>query len=156
MGLDKLKHGEDLDRAVAALRASGRPVVLTNGCFDILHPGHIRYLRAARRLGGALVVAVNTDASVRRLKGPRRPIQPEGERAEILCALEMVDLVTLFDEDTPLALVCRLLPDVLAKGGDWPVDKIVGHAEVLANGGKVFSLPFEEGFSSSTLIEGAR
>lgn len=156
MGLEKLKHGGDLDRAVAAMRASGRPVVLTNGCFDLLHPGHIRYLRAARRLGGALVVAVNTDASVRRLKGPRRPIQPEGERAEILCALEMVDLVTLFDEDTPLELVRRLLPDVLAKGGDWPVERIVGHAEVLANGGRVYSLPFEKGFSSSTLIEEAR
>ncbi|MBP7865072.1 MAG: D-glycero-beta-D-manno-heptose 1-phosphate adenylyltransferase [Acidobacteria bacterium] len=156
MGLEKLKHGGDLDRAVAALRAAGRTVVFTNGCFDLLHPGHIRYLRAARRLGGALLVAVNTDASIRRLKGPSRPVQPEGDRAEILCALEMVDLVTLFDEDTPLDLIRRLLPDVLAKGGDWPVERIVGHAEVLANGGRVFSLPFEEGFSSSSLIDGAR
>jgi D-beta-D-heptose 7-phosphate kinase/D-beta-D-heptose 1-phosphate adenosyltransferase len=127
-------------------------VVFTNGCFDLLHPGHIRYLREAAALGDALVVAVNSDASVRRLKGPARPIQVEAERAEILAGLEMVSFVTIFDDDTPLDVIRALKPNVLVKGGDWTPDRIVGREDVEAAGGTVRSLPFAPGFSSSRLI----
>lgn len=128
-------------------------VVFTNGCFDILHVGHARYLRDARALGDVLVVGVNTDASVKRLKGPERPIQNEGDRAELLAALGCVDYVTLFDEETPRELIEQLAPDVLVKGGDWPVEKIEGSKFVLARGGEVKSLPFHPGHSTTQLIE---
>lgn len=120
-----------------------RPLVFTNGCFDILHRGHVTYLAQARSKGAALVLALNTDASVRRLgKGGDRPVNPLENRAAVAAALESVDLVTWFDEDTPAALIEAVRPEVLVKGGDWAVDKIVGSAETLARGGQVFSIPF--------------
>jgi D-beta-D-heptose 7-phosphate kinase/D-beta-D-heptose 1-phosphate adenosyltransferase len=127
--------------------------VFTNGCFDLLHPGHVRYLRAARQLGDVLVVALNGDASVRRLKGAGRPLAPLADRCEVIAALEMVDYVTTFSADTPRALIRRLQPDVLVKGGDWPVDRIVGADVVLAAGGQVRSLPFTPGYSTTRLAE---
>lgn len=128
-------------------------VVFTNGCFDILHVGHTRYLRDARALGDLLVVGCNSDASVKRLKGPERPIQNEEDRAEILASLNAVDYVVIFEEDTPQELIEKVAPDVLVKGGDWPVEKIVGHKFVLARGGEVKSLPFHPGHSTTSLIE---
>ncbi len=135
------------------LRRRGARVVFTNGCFDLLHPGHVRYLRAARALGEVLVVAVNSDASVRRIKGPKRPFVPAEDRAEIVAALEMVDYVMIFEEDTPLSLIEQIAPDVLVKGGDWPADTIVGASVVRARGGTVLSLPYAPGYSTSALIE---
>ncbi len=135
------------------LRQAGRRVVFTNGCFDLIHPGHVNYLRQARRLGDALIVALNSDRSVRELKGERRPILNQDERAEVIAAFECVDYVTIFDEPTPREIIAALLPDVLVKGGDWGVDQIVGREEVEAAGGKVPSLPFIEGCSTSDVIE---
>ena len=137
----------------ARLRRLGRRVVFTNGCFDLIHPGHIRYLQEARRLGDALIVALNSDSSVRELKGASRPILDQNERAEVMAALGCVDYVTIFDEPTPREIVAALLPDVLVKGGDWGVDRIVGRDEVEAAGGKVLSLPFVEGCSTTDLVE---
>ncbi len=127
--------------------------VFTNGCFDLLHVGHIRYLQEARSLGDRLVVALNTDASVQKLKGPSRPLQQELDRAEIIAALACVDFVTLFGEETPLQLIELLSPDVLVKGGDWSPDKIVGAKHVLSLGGIVKSLAFQPGRSTSSIIE---
>ncbi len=147
----------ELKRRLDHLRAAGRRVVFTNGCFDLLHPGHVRYLAEARQLGDVLVVGVNTDASVRRLnKAPNRPINPESDRAEVLAALASVDFVTLFDDDTPLALIHLLEPDVLVKGGDWRPDQIVGADFVHARGGEVRSLPFAEGYSTTNLLDRIR
>jgi D-beta-D-heptose 7-phosphate kinase/D-beta-D-heptose 1-phosphate adenosyltransferase len=137
---------------VARLRETGGRVVFTNGVFDLLHPGHIRYLQDARRLGDALIVAVNSDRSVRALKGHGRPIVPEAERAEVVAALESVDAVVVFDEDTPLRMVSRLQPDVLVKGADWPADQIVGRDIVEARGGQVIRIPIAEGYSTSAII----
>jgi D-beta-D-heptose 7-phosphate kinase/D-beta-D-heptose 1-phosphate adenosyltransferase len=137
----------------ARLGREGRRVVFTNGCFDLIHPGHVRYLQEARRLGDALIVALNSDRSVRELKGDKRPILDQGERAEVMAALGCVDYVTIFDESTPRAIVAALLPDVLVKGGDWGLDRIVGRDEVEAAGGKVLSLPFVDGRSTTDLIE---
>jgi rfaE bifunctional protein nucleotidyltransferase chain/domain len=148
-----------LERAyelVDELKRRGLHVVLTNGCFDLLHPGHTRLLTEARKLGDALVVAINSDRSVRALKGPGRPLQPEAERAEILAALGSVDYVTTFDDLTPQAVIARMLPDVLVKGGDWGPDQIVGRAEVEAAGGRVIPIPMVEGYSTTALIEAAR
>ncbi|MGH9779915.1 MAG: D-glycero-beta-D-manno-heptose 1-phosphate adenylyltransferase [Candidatus Acidiferrales bacterium] len=131
-------------------------VVFTNGCFDLLHPGHVRLLQHARQLGDALVVGLNSDASVRRLKGDSRPLVPEAGRAEVLAALECVDVVTVFDEDTPRELIAALRPDVLVKGGDWKPDQIVGREEVEAAGGRVVVVPYVEGYSTSALIERMR
>lgn len=128
-------------------------VVFTNGCFDILHVGHTRYLRDARELGDLLVVGLNSDESVRRLKGPERPIQCEQDRAEVLASLGAVDYVVVFTEDTPRDLIEKVDPDVLVKGGDWPVEKIEGAKFVLAKGGEVKSLPFHPGHSTTSLIE---
>lgn len=130
-----------------------KQVVFTNGCFDLLHVGHVRYLKEAKKQGDILVVGVNTDASVKRLKGPLRPIQIEQDRAEILAALECVDFVTLFDEDTPLNLIKALKPQVLVKGGDWKPEQIVGSDVVLATGGKVLSLNFVDGRSTTNIIK---
>lgn len=145
-----------LDRAEAVERY-GRPrtevVVFTNGCFDVLHRGHVEYLDRARRLGDRLVVGVNTDASVRRLKGSDRPLVDQEDRARLLAALECVDGVVLFDEDTPRALIASLLPDVLAKGGDYVPEDIVGREEVVESGGRVEVIPFVEGYSTTDLIE---
>ncbi|HYO63735.1 MAG TPA: D-glycero-beta-D-manno-heptose 1-phosphate adenylyltransferase [Pyrinomonadaceae bacterium] len=137
----------------ARLRAEGRRLVFTNGCFDILHVGHVRYLSAARRLGDALLVAINSDRSVRELKGAGRPVMPEAERAEMLAALAAVDFVTVFDELSPRALIAEVLPDVLVKGGDYGLDEIHGREEVEAAGGRVLALPFVEGASTTSVIE---
>jgi D-beta-D-heptose 7-phosphate kinase/D-beta-D-heptose 1-phosphate adenosyltransferase len=143
---------EQAVRMVERLRSAGKAVVFTNGVFDLLHPGHVRYLRRARALGDVLVVGLNTDASVRRNKGPRRPVNPEGERAEVLAALACVDAVVLFDEDTPAGIVRALQPDVLVKGADWPADQIVGRETVEARGGRVERVPVEAGHSTSAII----
>ncbi len=141
---------------VRTWRDEGRRVVFTNGVFDILHPGHLRYLQAARREGDALVVAVNSDRSVRANKGPSRPINGEHERAEVLAALACVDAVVIFDGETPEGIVRRLQPDILVKGADWPADQIVGRDVVEARGGRVVRMPVERGFSTSTIIERVR
>jgi D-beta-D-heptose 7-phosphate kinase/D-beta-D-heptose 1-phosphate adenosyltransferase len=138
------------------MKRAGKRLVFTNGCFDLLHAGHVRYLSEARALGDALVVALNSDRSVRRLKGEGRPILNEQERAEVIAALEAVDYVIIFDEETPRELIAALLPDVLVKGGDWPLDEIVGRDEVEAAGGRVLSLPYVEGSSTTDIIERIR
>jgi len=145
-----------LQRFVREARAAGRRIVFTNGVFDLLHPGHVRYLQAARAYGDALIVGLNSDASVRRNKGPGRPINPEAERAEILAALACVDAVSIFDEDTPAEIIRRVQPDTLVKGSDWPADQIVGRDTVEARGGQVILEPMEQGHSTSSLIDKAR
>ena len=140
-------------RRVAEAKRAGKRVVFTNGCYDLLHPGHIRLLEAARELGDILVLALNSDRSVRENKGASRPIIPENERAEIAAALAAVDCVVLFDEPTPREIIARVLPDVLVKGGDWGADEIVGREEVEAAGGRVVSIPLEPGYSTSAIIE---
>ncbi len=150
----KVCEPADIERAVAGLP---RPVVFTNGCFDLLHRGHVTYLAQARALGASLVVGANTDASVRRLgKGADRPLNALADRVAVLAALESVSLVTWFDEDTPLELILRVRPDVLVKGGDWANDRIVGAREVLGWGGQVHSIPFLHQTSTSALIERMR
>ncbi|HXF05117.1 MAG TPA: D-glycero-beta-D-manno-heptose 1-phosphate adenylyltransferase [Blastocatellia bacterium] len=135
------------------LRQRGKRVVFTNGCFDLLHPGHVRLLAEAKHLGDVLIVALNSDRSVRQLKGAGRPILSQEERCEIVAALEMVDYVTTFDELTPRELIRKLLPDVLVKGGDWSIEEIVGREDVQAHGGQVLSLPFVPGYSTTRMIE---
>lgn len=134
------------------LKLAGKRVVFTNGCFDLLHPGHVRYLQQARALGEVLIVALNSDRSVRELKGPGRPILTEAERSEVMAALGCVDYVMVFDDPTPRETIAALLPDILVKGGDWGVDRIVGREEVEAAGGQVLSLPFVEGCSTTDVI----
>jgi D-beta-D-heptose 7-phosphate kinase/D-beta-D-heptose 1-phosphate adenosyltransferase len=138
------------------LQADGRRVVFTNGVFDLLHPGHVRYLRRARRLGDALVVGINSDRSVRANKGEGRPIVPEAERAEIMAALDCVDGVVIFDEETPREIVAALGPDVLVKGADWPADAIVGRDLVEARGGVVVRVPVEPGYSTTGIVRKVR
>jgi D-beta-D-heptose 7-phosphate kinase/D-beta-D-heptose 1-phosphate adenosyltransferase len=138
---------------VADVRARGGTVVFTNGVFDLLHPGHVRYLRDARALGDVLLVALNSDRSVRAIKGRSRPVNPEGERAEVLAALACVDAVVVFDEETPHAIVSRIRPDVLVKGADWAADSIVGRDIVEARGGRVVRIPLAAGYSTSELIQ---
>ncbi len=141
----------------AAERAAGRRVVFTNGVFDVLHPGHTRYLQDARSRGDALVVAVNSDRSVRAQdKGPDRPINPEAERAELLAALAAVDAVVVFDEDTPLAIITAIQPDVLVKGADWASDAIVGREVVEGRGGQVVRIPLAPGYSTTAILARAR
>ncbi len=135
------------------LGRQGRRVVFTNGVFDILHPGHVRYLTAARGHGDALVVAVNSDRSVRANKGPARPVHPEAERAEVITALAVVDAAVIFDEDTPHAIISAIQPDVLVKGADWPADQIVGRDTVEARGGVVIRVPVEEGHSTTNVLK---
>lgn len=147
LSLDQLQIERD------RLRQTGKKVVFTNGCFDLLHPGHVRYLQQARALGDALIVALNSDRSVRELKGDKRPILNESERAEVMAALACVDYVTVFDEPTPREIISALLPDILVKGGDWSIDNIVGREEVEAAGGQVMSLPFVDGCSTTDVIE---
>lgn len=145
--------------AVALCRqaqAQGKKVVFTNGCFDLLHAGHVRYLEAAKALGDCLVVGLNSDASVRRLKGEGRPLNPQEDRAEVLAGLAAVDVVVVFEEDTPAELIAEVLPDVLVKGADWPEDKIVGAEVVKARGGKVVRIPLLEGRSTSALLRAIR
>jgi D-beta-D-heptose 7-phosphate kinase/D-beta-D-heptose 1-phosphate adenosyltransferase len=155
MAVEKILSLEQAYEVVEELKRQGKRVVFTNGCFDLLHPGHVRYLAQARKLGDALLVAVNSDSGVRAIKGLGRPILPEGERAEILAALECVDYVTIFSDLTPQAVIARMLPQVLVKGGDWGPDEIVGRAEVEAAGGKVVSIPAVPGFSTSAIIQAA-
>jgi D-glycero-beta-D-manno-heptose 1-phosphate adenylyltransferase len=131
-------------------------IVFTNGCFDLLHPGHIRTLEAARNLGDVLVVGLNSDRGVRELKGPDRPVLPEQERAEILAALECVDAVVIFDEPTPREIIAALLPDILVKGGDWASDQIVGREEVEAAGGRVVSIAIAPGYSTTAILDKIR
>jgi rfaE bifunctional protein nucleotidyltransferase chain/domain len=138
---------------VEDLRRAGKTIVFTNGVFDLLHPGHIRYLQDARRQGDALIVGVNSDRSVRDIKGPDRPITPERERAEVVAALACVDAVVVFDEPDPLQLIQLLQPDVLVKGADWPADRIIGREVVEARGGRTVRIPLAEGYSSSAIIE---
>lgn len=128
-------------------------LVFTNGCFDILHLGHITYLAQARQLGDALVVGLNSDASVRRLKGPSRPVNDQNARAQLLAALEFVDYVVVFEEDTPFNVITQVIPDVLVKGGDYSIDNIVGADFVMQNGGEVLTVPFVNGFSTTSIIE---
>ena len=146
------------DAAAFAERArrAGRRVVFTNGVFDLLHPGHIRYLQQARALGDLLIIGLNSDASVRRNKGPERPINNEDERAEILAALECVDAVTVFDEDTPADIITAIQPDILVKGADWAEDSIVGRETVEASGGAVVRVPIEQGYSTTEIIRRIR
>jgi D-glycero-beta-D-manno-heptose 1-phosphate adenylyltransferase len=141
---------------VERVRADRRRIVFTNGVFDLLHPGHLRYLQTARAEGDALIVGVNSDRSVRALKGPARPIHPETERAEIIAALRAVDAAVVFDEDTPHEIIAMLLPDVLVKGADWPADQIVGRAVVEGRGGRVVRVPVEPGYSTTRLIDRMR
>lgn len=148
----KILSLNDLLSTRAQLRRAGQRLVFTNGCFDILHVGHVRYLQAARTLGDALIVAVNSDASVRELKGAQRPIVPQAERAEMLAALGCVDYVTVFEELSPRTLIAELLPDVLVKGGDWALDEIHGREEVEAAGGRVLPLPYIAGRSTTDII----
>jgi D-beta-D-heptose 7-phosphate kinase/D-beta-D-heptose 1-phosphate adenosyltransferase len=149
----------NIDDAVAwreELGRQGRRVVFTNGVFDILHPGHVRYLAEARRHGDALIVAVNSDRSVRANKGPERPVHPEAERAEVVAALAVVDVAVIFDEDTPHAIISAIQPDVLVKGADWPADQIVGRDIVEARGGVVIRVPVEEGHSTTGVLRKLR
>ena len=134
-------------------RARGQRIVFTNGVFDLLHPGHLRYLQQARALGDALIVGVNSDRSVRANKGPSRPVTPEAERAEVLSALACVDAAVIFDEETPSQLIAALQPDVLAKGADWAEDAIVGRDIVEARGGRVVRIPVEQGHSTTAIVE---
>ncbi|RLB19101.1 MAG: D-glycero-beta-D-manno-heptose 1-phosphate adenylyltransferase [Deltaproteobacteria bacterium] len=150
---EKIKSLEEVQRECADLRAAGKKIAFTNGCFDILHPGHTRYLYKARASADFLVVALNSDASLKALKGPGRPILPEEARAELLAALGFVDAVVIFDEDTPLKLIKKLLPDVLVKGADWSEEEIVGADVVKEAGGEVKRIPVVEGFSTSSIVE---
>jgi rfaE bifunctional protein nucleotidyltransferase chain/domain len=148
---------DDAVALVAKARSSGQRIVFTNGVFDVLHPGHIRYLRDARALGDLLIVGVNSDRSVRALnKAPDRPINPENERAEVLAALASVDAVVVFDEDTPHAIITALQPDVLVKGADWGADAIVGRDVVEARGGKVVRIELAKGYSTTAIVERIR
>ncbi|MDR1084237.1 MAG: adenylyltransferase/cytidyltransferase family protein [Deltaproteobacteria bacterium] len=150
---DKITTQEQAALWRTELLALKKVLVMTNGCFDLLHPGHLCYLEEARQLGDYLLVAVNSDDSISRLKGPQRPIRPEKERCLMLAGLEMVSRVVLFSEDTPFNLIELLKPDILVKGGDWPPDKIVGGPETLARGGLVRSLSLLDGYSTTNLIE---
>jgi len=149
----KIKDLSSMREEIDRLKGLGKKIVFTNGCFDILHPGHTRYLWAARQLGDYLVVAVNSDRSVREIKGRGRPVTPQQDRTEVLAALEFVDGVVVFDEDNPLKVIRHLMPDVLVKGGDWPEDKIIGADVVKEAGGEVERIPFESGYSTTGLIE---
>jgi D-beta-D-heptose 7-phosphate kinase/D-beta-D-heptose 1-phosphate adenosyltransferase len=151
--LNKIKTADELRPLLEILRGTGKKIVFTNGCFDLIHTGHVRYLAKARSYGDLLVVALNSDSSVRQLKGEKRPINSQADRAETLAALECVGFVTIFEELDPHRVISKLQPDVLVKGGDWPVEKIVGRDVVEARGGKVISTGFVEGASTTGIIE---
>jgi len=155
-GAERVLSREQAVQLVGRLRASGARIVFTNGVFDLLHPGHVRYLQEARGYGDALVVGLNSDASVRRNKGDGRPIVRGNERAEALAALACVDAVVQFDEDTPAEIISAVQPDVLVKGADWPADQIVGRDSVEARGGRVIRVAVEPGYSTTALIERIR
>lgn len=150
--MDAVKTRDELVAIVKELKAKGKKVVFTNGCFDILHAGHVDYLNKAKESGDVLIVGLNSDSSVRRIKGEKRPVVNQNERAFIIANLKAVDLVTFFDEDTPEELINAVIPDILVKGADWPIDKIVGKDVVLANGGEVKSIKFVNEQSTSNII----
>jgi rfaE bifunctional protein nucleotidyltransferase chain/domain len=149
----KIKEFPEARKEVERLRGKGKRIVFTNGCFDILHVGHARYLYAARKLGDLLIVAVNSDRSVKAIKGPDRPVMSQSERSEMLAILECVDMVVIFDEDNPMEVIRYLMPDILVKGGDWKEEDIIGADVVKAAGGQVRSIPYIKGFSSSGIIK---
>jgi rfaE bifunctional protein nucleotidyltransferase chain/domain len=150
---EKLKSLDELSAIAAAARAEGQTVVFTNGCFDLLHRGHVHTLRRAKAAGDVLIVAINSDRSVKSIKAPQRPILPETDRVELIAAMEMVDYVILFDEPDPYKLIASIKPQVLAKGGDWSSEKIIGAEIVEAAGGRVEVIPYLEGFSTTEIIE---
>ncbi len=154
--MGKILSQDELVQATAREKRAGRRVVFTNGCFDLLHPGHVRCLAEARALGDVLVVAVNSDRSVRGNKGPERPLVAEQDRAEVLAALAAVDYVTIFDEPTPRELISRVLPSVLVKGADWPLEQVAGREEVEAAGGRVVSIPLASGYSTTNIVQRIR
>jgi rfaE bifunctional protein nucleotidyltransferase chain/domain len=154
--MGKIVSQEELIQVTAREKRAGRRVVFTNGCFDLLHPGHVRCLADARALGDILIVAVNSDHSVRGNKGPERPLVGEQDRAEVLAALASVDYVTIFDEPTPRELISRVLPSVLVKGADWALDQVAGREEVEAAGGRVVSVPLAPGYSTTTIVQRIR
>lgn len=156
MGTARLLTRTDAVAMIERLRAARQTIVFTNGVFDLLHLGHVRYLEAARALGDTLIVGLNGDASVRRNKGPERPITPQEERAEILLALSAVDAVVIFDEDTPAEIIDALQPDILVKGADWAADRIIGRDTVEARNGRVVRIPLEPGHSTTSIVERVR
>jgi len=147
-----IMNREKLKKAVNSLKKAGKKVVFTNGCYDLLHVGHIRLLQSARKKGDILIVAINSDASVRRIKGDKRPLVNQKERAETLAALECIDIVTVFNEDDPFNIIKDIMPDILVKGGDWPLDKIIGSDIVIKNGGKVMNIKYQAGKSTTNLV----
>jgi len=147
-----IMNREKLKKTVNSLKKAGKKVVFTNGCYDLLHVGHIRLLQSARKKGDILIVAINSDASVRRIKGDKRPLVKQSERAETLAALECVDIVTVFNEDDPFNIIKDIMPDILVKGGDWPLDKIIGSDIVIKNGGKVMNIKYQAGKSTTNLV----
>ena len=154
--MNKILERNILKDKLETLRQEGKKIAFTNGCFDILHVGHVRYLREASKTADVLVLALNSDSSVRSIKGIKRPLVPEQERAEVLAALEFIDFVTIFDELTPLELITYLKPDFLIKGGDWPEEKVVGREEIKQWGGKVAIIPEVEGKSTTNIVEKIR
>ena len=153
---DKIKTQKELKRVIAYLKKQGKKIVFTNGCFDILHYGHIKYLQDAKGLADVLVLGLNSDSSVKKIKGLARPINKQLDRARVLSALSCVDYLTIFSEDTPLRLIRLIQPDVLVKGGDWQTEKIVGADFVKARGGKVLAIPYIKGYSTTKLINKIR
>ncbi len=154
--MDKIVTREQLQQRLRQLRREGKTIVFTNGCFDILHVGHVRYLREAKKLGEVLVLALNSDASVRAIKGEKRPLVPEDERADIMAALACIDYVVIFSEPTPQGLIEYLQPDILVKGGDWTEDAIAGADFVKAAGGRVVTIPLTAGRSTTNIVEKIR
>lgn len=151
--MSKIKDLKILARILFALRSKGKKIVFTNGCFDILHVGHVDYLSKARRLGDVLVVGLNSDSSVKKIKGKGRPINKESDRAKVLSSLYFVDYITSFNETTPENLIKKVRPDILVKGGDWKIEDIVGGSFVRSYGGKIKSIPFVKGYSTTSIIE---
>ena len=149
----KLKSLDELIATAAQARKNGQTVVFTNGCFDLVHRGHVHILRQAKAAGDLLIVALNSDQSVKEIKGPKRPIMPEADRIELIAAMEMVDYVVLFDEPDPTQLIAAIQPDVLVKGADWSADRVVGAELVEKSGGRVIRIPYLQGFSTSEIIE---
>ncbi|MBN1545155.1 MAG: D-glycero-beta-D-manno-heptose 1-phosphate adenylyltransferase [Syntrophaceae bacterium] len=154
--MGKILSRNALKTEIDALHRQGKKIAFTNGCFDILHVGHVRYLQEARKQGDVLILALNSDRSVRSIKGEKRPIVPEGERADVMAALTCIDYVTIFDEETPLALILLIKPDVLIKGGDWAEENVVGREEVQSWGGSVAIIPEIKGASTTNIIEKIR
>jgi len=149
----KLKALEIIKNEILLLQQQGKKIVFTNGCFDILHAGHVDIFQQARNLGDALVVAVNSDISIKKIKGEKRPVVPQAQRMQVLAALEAIDYVVIFDEENPLKIIKELQPDILVKGGDWPIETIVGREIVEKNGGEIRSIPLLEGISTTNIIE---